>query len=102
LAASPDGITAFSMIIQLVRLPIRNEPENLTPFEQYVLMDAFFFFKTGMVFPSSSEPVTYLEYVFLLEAYKVYYEEQHTSISGPMFEQSMKQVDNIGGANVSR
>ena len=95
-------MNTFAVIIQLVRIPVRNEPEKLTSFEQYVLIDALSFFKAGMSFPERAEPITYLEYMYLKESYKLYYMERQHSIHGPVFEEGMRQVDTMGGLNVSR
>ena len=81
--------------MELTRIPLRSEPEKITPFEQHVLMDAFHFFRSGMGFPNPPEPVTYLQYIFLLEAYKVYYETRVSSIHGEAFEKGMSQLDNM-------
>lgn len=96
MAASPDGVHLFNLIVGLARYKPRNEPEKITPFEQYVLVDALSFFMSGTVFPQPAPPVTYLQYLFILEGYKVYHEGNVESIYGPTFEAGMKGLSKVG------
>lgn len=96
MAASPDGIQLFSLIMELARHKPHSKPEDITPFEQYVLADALSFFKAGAVFPKPVVPMTYLEYLFLLEGYKVYYEEKTGTVYSPEFERGIKELSKAG------
>lgn len=78
--------------MELTRHKPRNSPEKITPFEQYVLVEALSFFQAGAIFPEPAPSVTYLQYLFLLEGYKVYYEEKTGSVYSPEFEKSMQEL----------
>lgn len=79
--------------MELARHKPGSSPDKLTPFEHYVMVDALSFFKAGAVFPKPALPVTYLQYLFLLEGYKVYYAEKTGSVYSPEFEKGMQELN---------
>ena len=80
----------------LLRTPVRSKPEEISSFEKYALVDALEFFKQGLRFPYSAGPITYLQYLFLLEGYKNYYEDKLGSIQSNAFEQGMNELGSVG------
>lgn len=81
--------------MELARHKPNNSPDKLTPFEKYVLVEALSFFKAGAIFPKPAPPITYLQYLFLLEGYKVYYAEKTGSVYSPEFEEGMQQLNRV-------
>lgn len=72
-------------------------PDKLDPYEEYALIDGLDFIKKGLSFPTDAKPITHLEHVFLVEAYKVHYEATHGSIYSEEFEKGMQELKNTGG-----
>ncbi len=86
----------------VLRYTPSNSPEKLEPFEEYALVDGLEFTKCGLFFPATPPPVTYLEYIFLLEGYKVHYEELHGSVYSPAFDAGIQELNKMDGSNVGR
>lgn len=79
----------------LARHKPNNPPEKITPLEQYALVESLSFFRSGAVFPKTVSPVTYLQYLFLLEGYKVYYAEKTGTVYSPEFEKGMQELNKV-------
>ena len=86
--------------MKTLRITVSSIPKELTPIEEYALIESYMFMKNALHFPNIFTDITFVEYLFLVRAYEVYYSDHHEGIYSDQFEKGMKSVDKVGEMNV--
>lgn len=103
LVSTSEAVSLFTRVIEFTRQPVVSRPQELTPVEMYLLVDAYQFLKASAFFPEEPSDITELEIMFLQLAYEHYADIKGMDINNAAFAEGMKQVDaldNRGFTNV--
>lgn len=100
MVSTPRAISFFSQVTQFTRQPVVSRPDELTIIEKYMIVDAYLFLKKAALFTHVDPELTLLEYSFLMEAYKEYYELRMIDVEGSQFEEGMKELNKIDRGGV--
>ena len=81
--------------MQFTRQPVVSHPNSLTDIEKYMIVDSYTFLKKAALFPDVDFGFTILEYDFLMEAYREYYDLRAVDVESPQFEEGMKELNKM-------
>ena len=70
--------------------------------ENFLLIDAYNFIRQASSFPDQPTDITYIEFLFLLEGYRLVYEKNRDSVYGSQFEAGIQELNKPGEMNVRR
>lgn len=82
--------------MRVLRIDVHNTPQQLTPMEEYALIESYMFMKNSLHFPIIFTDISFIEHLFLIRAYEVYYSDHNEGIYSKHFEENMKQMDKVG------